>query len=676
LVCGHATAKGGNSMHVAPPYDVQYPEATLGHRSRRNGNRATHRNDRKSARSKTGPLRTRRPVALDPRRIFGLIPAAGAIAAIVLLAVTILTGPVADAGHPVITVDGHVIDRTALRARLVLDRTLADVRATLRRSAQAAEMITSAEASTPDLVDQAVAEDPVRAAIDGLARDAVVNAQAADRGLLVIGNQAEEVATDAGRDFGVRIMLVVFKLPSSVPSSSAGDWPRPPTNANPETPASELERAAADRLLSALASGLSSTDAVGYLNAAGWSSWTEERWLPVVGPAEGVAPELVGQARDPRQAIGSAVGPIFDAVTGTASVALVVARDGPNRAIAQQAIDDAHIDQAYLSGWATTRAQETALRTQLAADWTSTPQERVRASELVVGSSSLEGPAGPFVSFAHVVVDQLPAAQLSGSDLQGSASVLRDELRGLDLAGRLNRFDQLVEAANKTPTTDPVKSSGELGYYTHDQLVPELGDAAFAGTTRVGDVLGPVATAAGQELFIVRARFAGVLDDRTNIVLTEARTSKDLQTLSARVSPVGTTSRSAGVLWRALDEFAGSPAAGAAFRETAIEEVSEPFVFGGEVVVIRPLARETSRLDSGSVSRLVYDGFEGWLAAAVSVATVIRDPEPLPGIRVDPAPSASASLESHSPIGVSKAPPTTGPQPTSAFGIPTPRTIP
>jgi hypothetical protein len=316
------------------------------------------------------------------------------------------------------------------------------------------------------------------------------------------------------------------------------------------------------------------------------------------------------------------------------------------------------------------------MRANLAASWTTLPQEMVRSAELAVGSSSLEGPEGPFVSFAHVVVDQLAQEQRPGSDVPAAAVVIRDELRGLELGPRSTKFLELIADANRNQSPDPLKASGELGYFTHDQLITELGDLAFSPQANIGDVLGPITTAAGQELFMIRGRFDGILDDRTSIVLTEARTAPDLEALAARVSPIGEANRSTGDLWRVIDEFAGSPDATTAYRATPIGSISQPIVIGGEVVMVRPLERKRSVADPESLARLLNGGFESWLAAKLAAATVIRDPEPLPGIYVEPSPSAAASSAIQTPLGTQGPAPTVGGQPTQTFGIPTPRTIP
>ena len=610
------------------------------------------------------------------KRLFRLIPAAGIVGSILLLVIAILTGPVADARHAVIHVDSRTVDRTALRARIVLDQTMADARARERRAAASNGDMTIAEAATVESMDQAVATDPIRAAIDGLARDAVIDEAAAERGIVITGEIQTEAMTDALRDFGVRLRIVRFGLSSSSLPATTGDWPRPPSNADPTAAPDRVEQLAADRLASAFSNGVNAADAVSSLIASGWRATSSEGWLPAVGPVDGVTPELLAKARDLSVGVGSVIGPVFDPISGTMSAAVVLSRNRPDVTGINGTITAAHIDGNALAVWATARAEERALRSALAGSWATGPSARVRAAEVVIGSSTLEGRAGPYVSFAHLVVGHLPPSDRAGSDDRAAAIALADGLRGLPATARATRFDGFIADANRVPSSDPLGTSGELGYFTHDQLLPELADLAFAGTTRTGDILGPVATAAGQELFLVRGRYDGVLDDRTSAALVEARSAPDLLALAGQISPAGEASRASGTLWRALDEFAGSSAALAAYRDTPIGDLSEPVAFAGEILVVRPLERITGALDRPSLDRLGAGAFEAWLTARLAAATIIRDPEPLPGLQVTPDASASPGVPSAVPIETPNLPNVSAPGVGASFGVPTPRVLP
>ena len=89
--------------------------------------------------------------------------------------------------------------------------------------------------------------------------------------------------------------------------------------------------------------------------------------------------------------------------------------------------------------------------------------------------------------------------------------------------------------------------------------MPDVGTAAFDAKVRTGDILGPIATAAGPQLFLVEARYAGVLDDRAQAALREVRldASADPLAYTTRFSPTDVAlARDAG--WRADAEF-GDP---------------------------------------------------------------------------------------------------------------------
>lgn len=604
------------------------------------------------------------------------IPPIGIVAAVGMLGLAVVVGPVADARHVVVTVNGQQIDRTALRARLVLDRTLLDARAALRQTAVAQGSMTSAEAQQVDVVDQRVLDDPLRAAIDGLVGDELIQQEAKRRGLEQQPADLDSaIDGDVHRGFGVQVRLVTFGQPLVDRGPAAGDWP-PPSAANATRAESAAAAAAVGaRVRTALEAGASPEEAVAGLSSAGWRASGSERWLPATGTVDGVPPELLRQVRDGLAAPGSMVGPVVDPVSGLAGVARIVGRDSPSAAVAIAAVENAHIDRGSLEAWARARAAERALRAALEGDWAG-PQDRVRVSEVVVGRADLQGPPGPYVSFAHLVVDQLPHEDRTGPDSGASAQALAEALRAMAVPDRERRFAELVARANRTPRMDPLRSSGELGYFTRDQLLPDLASPAFAPETVPGELIGPITTVVGPELFIVRGRFEGVLDERANAALVDLRSAADLLAMARRISPPGTADRADGTMWRALAEFAGSPAALRAYRDTAVGRLSEPFVHGGEIVVVCPEERAMGRLDRDELARLLVTGFDQWLLGQVAVAVVVRDSEPLPGVRVDAEPSASPESASSPPAPSAEVPLPGSPQPEATFGIPTPPVVP
>lgn len=215
--------------------------------------------------------RSRRSTAPAPHSVVpALLGGTVIVTAVALLGVAFLIGPVADARHPVVTVDGRMIDRTELRARIVLDRTLAAARATLRQSAAVNELIAAREAAAVSEADRTIAEDPVRAAIDGLVRDAVIRTAAARRGLAPPVDIEQEIRLDATRDFGVRVRVVSIGLPFGRAPSPRGDWPPPPAPDATDAAVAATRSAAADRLRTALLQGASAEDAVAGPAGAGW----------------------------------------------------------------------------------------------------------------------------------------------------------------------------------------------------------------------------------------------------------------------------------------------------------------------------------------------------------------------------------------------------------------------
>lgn len=60
-----------------------------------------------------------------------------------------------------------------------------------------------------------------------------------------------------------------------------------------------------------------------------------------------------------------------------------------------------------------------------------------------------------------------------------------------------------MTAANAAPGSNTSGASGEIGFATKDGLVPDVGKAAFDAKVRSGDILGPITTSAGPQLFLL-----------------------------------------------------------------------------------------------------------------------------------------------------------------------------
>jgi hypothetical protein len=537
-----------------------------------------------------------------------------------------------------------------------------------------AGVLTSAERDQFGNAIATAENDPLRSAIDGLVRDQLIVAAASQQGSTPHGDVNAEVRTFVASDLGVRVHFVTFAEPFAPPRQSSGDWPPPPGADSPTAAATRTT--IGERLAATLREGTEPADAVAGLTSVGWRAWGGERWLPTEGPVDGLPPGFVTATRKTSLPLGSTIGPAYDRLTGIAAVGAIVESQPPSLNGPVDTVLNSGIDASALTRWADARAAERAVRSALRASWATEPQPRVRVSEIVVGSADLQGAPGPYVSFAHLVVNQLPAADRpSGTDTDAIA--IAAQLRAMSAPDRESRFIKLIQVATRIPAADPFAMSGELGYFTRDQLLPELATPAFAAGARAGDIIGPVTTAVGPELFILRGRFDGVLDERANAALVEARSTNDPAALARRIAPAGESQRADGTLWRAMAEFGGNPAAYAAYGETALDAMSEPFVLDGEIVVIRVDERQSAVLDADTRARLDVSGFDRWLAERLAAATIVRDPEPLPGVHVGPDASASPPLASEAPIETPNLPNVSAPGHSSEpFPIPTPPVIP
>jgi len=442
------------------------------------------------------------------------------LACVALLAVTVLTGPVAEMHHAVVTVDGTTIDRTALRARMTLDTEVQAAREALLRTADTAGQVTPEDLAALTQRIAADAEDPLRSAIDGLVRDQLIRTGARDAGLTTGVDVGAELRSAVTEPFGLRARIVTLALPYADSPSPSGDWPRPA-----RTTATTNERAmatalAAERARSALEAGTAIGDITSGLQQAGWRVTGADRWLTLAGRVPNLPDGLLAALRDATPSSTTAI--VTDAITGTTAIGTRLG-DVVDGSTAAGMIDRTAIDAGALRAWAEARAADRALRAHFADGWASTPMGRLRVAELVVGPSDLQGAPGPYRSFAHLVIHQLaqPVRQAGETD-DALANRLAGELRSLPPETRDHRFSDLVAAANATARTDPLTASGELGYFTKDQILPALADVAFGDEVETGAILGQTTTVVGSELFVLRNRFAGVLDDRSNAALVEA----------------------------------------------------------------------------------------------------------------------------------------------------------
>ncbi len=601
------------------------------------------------------------------------------LVALVLLAATVISGPLWDARHPVVTIDGTVVDRTALRARLVLDADILDARRSVLRTALNGALLTPEQFDTLSLQLDASSGDPLATAVDGLVRDVLIRQAALAEDLTVTTDIDTELRRAAIVDVAIRVSVGTVAQPYADSPEPSGDWPRPAPNAAAPASIASARATAAARVAAAIDGGTPLPEIVAALRAAGWRVVGDERWLPATGPVADLPDGWVAAVRASADGSMSTIGPIDDPISGVTAVGRRLP-DHLSGEVAAGSIDTSRIDGAALQAWAESRAAERALRDRLARRWAEEPQDRIRVAEVVIGSAAVDGVPGPYRSLAHLVVHQLGAPLRAPAEDDASlATRLAGELRAMAPGPRIARFAELVAAANATPRDDPLSESGEIGYFTRDQLLPVLADLAFAPDGVPGDILGPVETLAGPELFVLRARFDGLLDERSNAALVEARTTTDLLAFARRVSPVGEARRADGSLWRASAEMVADPALMRAYAETPIGARSEPVVIDGQIVVVVPLERLAGRLERPELDRLAVGGFEAWLAAMIREADIVRDAEPLPGVgAATPSPSASASPSEGlpTPILPSLPPPGAPSTPSSLFPLATPPVVP
>jgi len=495
-----------------------------------------------TSRAATGPkIVQKRRLPLESTSVMALVLAVAIVMGGALLLAAVVVGPLAEARHPVLTVDGTQIDRTELRNRMELDGAMRDIHAAAIRTAVSEGHMSEAQADVASEALERQFEDPVRTAIDGLVMDEVLRQAARELGLATDADPGRELARAVAAERAVMIRYVAVQE-SGVPVSSDGTgWPPPPAPGSGALAVAGARDEAARAALRAMQGGASATDAALALTSAGWRATGADRWLAEADASQDMPPELINAAIDPGNDIGSAIGPITDRVTGITAVALIVYRSGGSYEPAAAIAGRQGIDAATLDRWARARVAERAIRASLVGEWRSDAILQVRAAEVVVGSADVEGIEGDYRSFAHLVLDNL-----RGVD---DASSLARELAEMDVAERTRSFDDLIARANISPGASGVRESGETGFFTRDQIIAELAERAFELDVLPGAIIGPIETAAGPELFILRSRFSGVLDERANAALVEVRASTDLVALAERISPPGHAHRAEGQEW-------------------------------------------------------------------------------------------------------------------------------
>jgi hypothetical protein len=186
---------------------------------------------------------------------------------------------------------------------------------------------------------------------------------------------------------------------------------------------------------------------------------------------------------------------------------------------------------------------------------------------------------------------------------------------------------------------------GHRGFATKDGLIPDVGKAAFDAKVKLGDILGPITTSSGPQLFLVEARFSGSLDERAQAALQQLRadTSPDPLAYTTRLSPADVAlARDAG--WRADAEFATDEDVFAALFDTSLGTLSGPFVLDGKLACAIVDSRSTGTPSARTIARLTLDGFDAWYHTERAKATITRSDNPLPELAPSPSPSPTLAL--------------------------------
>jgi hypothetical protein len=339
---------------------------------------------------------------------------------------------------------------------------------------------------------------------------------------------------------------------------------------------------------------------------------------------------------------------------------------------------NAAIDASALQSWADGQALEMAVKAHLMEIWRTTPIEQAHFHEIVIGEAPASGTtAGPWVELSSLALDRLGSvdpSQIASAppSLNLAGDQLSSTLVDLDLSGRQALWGSLVSAV----TADGAgEGSGEVGFVSKSQLVAAVADAVFADGVKSGDVVGPVDTTYGPELFLVEATYPGPLDERSIAAMTQVRQASpvDPVALTERYSPQDVPlARDAG--WRAKAEFGADEQASDALFSTPIGACSDPFVLDGKLGMAIVDERKTELPSSSMLDRLSLDGYSAWLASEASKATISRNLNPLPELAspgpASAAPSLSASTATAAPSQAAPRQPAPTPVRTDELGLP------
>jgi hypothetical protein len=146
------------------------------------------------------------------------------------------------------------------------------------------------------------------------------------------------------------------------------------------------------------------------------------------------------------------------------------------------------------------------------------------------------------------------------------------------------------------------------------------------------------------ELFLVESRYAGALDERSQVALRQIRNdpAPDPLAYTKQYSPAD-VALAADAGWRAEPKFGSSEVVRAALFDTPIGTLSDPFVLDGKLALALVTERRTAVPDERTLDRLTLDGYDAWFASEHAKATITRSDNPLPELMPSASPSPSAS---------------------------------
>ena len=650
---GQARVGEGLAVGLRYPVRVAAGEGQEGMAKRGTSNyrpASAARNTRSGSPAK-GRLRLARPRLRRDIILVGGLALAVVVAAATLGGALFLAKENADWAS-VASVNGHSIDRQALRGRVAVLSFLADQRAAFIQSTVSGSYFTPDELSGLEAAASAPLADIVTAARESLIDDELMRQLAARQGVTTPAapdpwSEADAYVTG---DLAHQIRVVRFGLPSTASSAASPA----PSGSNPWPAAAGGNLAPATaRLHTELAAGTPVETIVAGLHDAGWDVSGENVAVSSSGAPADTSLDLDPQIAAALAAVApdDVVGPATDEY-GRVSMALVLA-PAVTGAIVHSlpgAGASAKLDTGALADWAAGQALRRALADALLAHWKNGGVTLAHFRELVIGDApDSSGTAGPWVELSGLDLDRVAGLEASAivgapAGLNLAADPLAASLRAMTAADRTRLFGALVRAANAAGGSGTADSSGEIGFATKDGMIPAVGNAAFDPKVKSGDILGPITTTAGPELYLVEARFGGALDERSQAALQQVRAdpSPDPLAYTTRFSPVDVAlARDAG--WRADAEFAPSEDVRSALFNTPLGTLSDPFVLDGKLACAIVDSRTTGVPSARTAARLALDGFDAWYSGQRSAATITRSDNPLPELE-SPSPSPSPTL--------------------------------